>query len=473
MLLKKIVTTYLDLTNDFILLTSIMNVLDFDDSFSWENFCTFPFQVSTILMISIIVPILISAITIAFKSPLLILPADQANRFTEHQNPVVFCVARAIIILFFPLVPAMILISKENAKEKRESLKGKDFKVKDMANPVVQEKCLYLTKHINETKSALLTFKRNELSMELVIQLAITLMMLLLSKTDYPVETGLQTIFEEGNSTSPATSFVLFELLGIEESVQNFEKDNNITKWFLIFSIIWSFKTCAKTAIKIKTKTKVIMPFVLKNVMFFRYLLISTIRVNAIVAYFSPFIGLLGIMDHFHAEKIPLDPKIWEQIRNTNDGLYHYWNPSNGLFEFSHISEIFRSNYKDDIPEPPPSTIYTIISLWEAYLIFWISYIIYGLLLIPIKCFINKDFRLASKTEKLYHIIEVLNIPEAFGDWDTNLELDVKDHKKKWTNSLIEMMLMSVFQVLSNLLMLTPFLLTGNNFYFFISFIFD
>jgi hypothetical protein len=42
----------------------------------------------------------------------------------------------------------------------------------------------------------MLTFKRNELSMELITQLSIHLTMVLLSKTNYPVESGLQAIFQ-------------------------------------------------------------------------------------------------------------------------------------------------------------------------------------------------------------------------------------------------------------------------------------
>ena len=78
----------------------------------------------------------------------------------------------------FQFVPALIIISGERAKEKRESLKGEDFKKEDLANDTLRERCRDLTKHIEETKQALLTFKRNELSLELVIQQSITLTML-------------------------------------------------------------------------------------------------------------------------------------------------------------------------------------------------------------------------------------------------------------------------------------------------------
>jgi hypothetical protein len=101
-----------------------------------------------------------------------------------------------IIIFLFPLVPALIIISSENAKEERKNLKSKDQSLQDLAKTPILERCQLLTEFIEESRKALLTFKRNELSMELVIQMSVHLTMLLLSKTKYPVESGLQSIFQ-------------------------------------------------------------------------------------------------------------------------------------------------------------------------------------------------------------------------------------------------------------------------------------
>ena len=121
-------------------------------------------------------------------------------------------------------------------------------------NVSVLEEYEYLTKHVDETRLALLTFKRNELSMELIIQQSIILVMVLLTQTDYPVENGLQGIFYDGRNSTTSSPF--FELIGIQETVKNFENKYNITFWFLVFSAVWSLKTCALTAINIKTETK-------------------------------------------------------------------------------------------------------------------------------------------------------------------------------------------------------------------------
>ena len=85
----------------------------------------------------------------------------------------------------------------------------------------------------------------------------------------------------------------------------------------------------------------------------------------------------------------------------------------------------------------------------------------YGIFLTLIKYFLNADFKAASRTEKLQHIVEALNMPEAYGDWDTDHELDVNGHFKKWKRVLLEMFLMVLLQFVTNLCLLVPFFITG------------
>ena len=80
-----------------------------------------------------------------------------------------------------------------------------------------------------------------------------------------------------------------------------------------------------------------------------------------------------------------------------------------------------------------------------------------------IKCCINEEFEKASLWEKLQHILESMNLPEAYGDWDTNNELDVDGHFQKWWMVLVEMYLMVLLQLVSNLTLLVPFFITGTN----------
>ena len=72
---------------------------------------------------------------------------------------------------------------------------------------------------------------------------------------------------------------------------------------------------------------------------------------------------------------------------------------------------------------------------------------------------------MASLGKKLQHIIEAVNMPEAFGDWDGDNSLNIEGHKKMWNNILAEMMIMVGFQFFTNIFLITPFIITGTYIY--------
>ena len=190
-----------------------------------------------------------------------------------------------------------------------------------------------------------------------------------------------------------------------------------------------------------------------------RYLNIFINRIGSIVTYYAPYIGLIMLMNHYHAELIPLDAYDWSSFNNT---LYEYWNPITNETQSINITELFRSNYTDtDYPQPPPITLYTLTDLRTAYGLFWVIYLFYAILVFLVKYLFNGDFKKASKWEKLQHITETLNNPEAFGDWDTDRNLDLDGHLQKWWNILFEMWVMGFLQLLTNFCLLIPFFVTG------------
>ena len=232
------------------------------------------------------------------------------------------------------------------------------------------------------------------------------------------------------------------------------------TLWFLVFSIIVSFNKASGTAVKIKTASKSYLPFFAKTLLKFRYVFLFFVRVGAVVAYFSPFIGLRGVMNHWHAEKtFPLDGKVFSQL----NGTYHYWSLTANESKSIDASLIFRSYYKSNGSIVlAPSELYTGIGIGEGFAIFLAVVVAYGIFLFLVKCCLSKEFRKASFGDKFQHIVEVLNMPEAFADWDADLEVTcVRGHWTKWKRVLGEMMLMVGFQTVTNLCMLIPFFVTG------------
>ena len=126
------------------------------------------------------------------------------------------------------------------------------------------------------------------------------------------------------------------------------------------------------------------------------------------------------------------------------------------------MDTLFRSDYTNvKAPRPPPITVYTLIKLRTVFISFWIGYLLYGIHLTLIKNCINKAFKMATLGKKLQHIIEAVNMPEAFGDWDGDNSLNIEGHKKMWNNILAEMMIMVGFQFFTNMILITPFIITG------------
>ena len=287
-----IASLYLDLALDSILLGTIFLVLG---SLKYELFTT---QVALLLLASIIVPSVITAIEISVQWPLVVVGLDmriQCKKSNENVSYGKILLVQVLTACLSPIIPALVVMSEEEAKQKLKAIKSKIDRNKNVQKSDLMEIEL-ITSFLDECNLSMLAFKRNELSLELVIQLSVHVSMVLLSQTDFPLQSGLQSIFESNDSKGKVT----------------YEQTTALI--LLIISILWSFKTSVMTAIKIKTHTKQFLPLLSKFLLGIRYFLVFTTRIGAIVAYFSPFLGLLGIMNHYQAEILPLDPGLWQNF---------------------------------------------------------------------------------------------------------------------------------------------------------------
>ena len=349
------------------------------------------------------------------------------------------CLVKLLIWCSFAIAPALILLSEEEAQKRMKALKDKISKKGAKIFDSDLEESKLLSEFLKECRMALLTFRRNELGIEIIIQLSIHLAMVLLSQTSYPAIENL----------SP----------GFVSLFQDKNEEETSTLAFLVISILWSFKTSALTSIKIKADSKNYLPLTPKILLGTRYLLIFLVRISCLVTYFSPSLGLLGMMNHHHAERFPLDPKIWKNLNKTD---FHYLSAITGQHQTIPVSELFRSNNPTDgTPSSPPITLYTYITLKTAYILFGAFFVVYALLLLLIKTKLSGRFASASWGEKLQHLIDVVNVPDPFKDWDSEENLEIRMQAKLWKSTLIEMFVMIGLQLLTNLLLLTPFWIAG------------
>ena len=120
-LFKLVTKTYVDLFTDSLLLFTILSVTNFDFSDDM-NFTT---QIAKLLLASIVAPLLTSAFMIAFTRPLVMLDVYEWKRLSDNPNIIVITFMRVITVFSFLIVPAMIVLANEHAKEERKSIKSK------------------------------------------------------------------------------------------------------------------------------------------------------------------------------------------------------------------------------------------------------------------------------------------------------------------------------------------------------------
>ena len=379
---------YLDLCLDSVLVGTILIVL----GHTIIQYNLFTTQLAILLLASILVPSFVTANKIARSRPLVAVGLDEWVRRNEHKK-------YKIVLLQFILhckcliVPAMIIRSEEKAIERQKILKdrivqmAKDKNVQDSDLEEVEQ----INAFLNECRLGMLTFRINELCLELVIQLSVHLTMVLLSQTNFPIESGLQSIFKSNDNVS----------------------NTSATLAFLIISILWSFKTSALTSIKIATESKKFLPIESKLIIGMRYLLIFVIRICSFVTYFAPYLGSLDIMAHYQAETVILEIETFKRLNKTG---FYFINTINNEIQSVPISKIFRTHYNNTHPElsePPPTTVYTLITLKTASIWFCIIFVLYSVILVLIKNSLNASFKSASFWKKLTHILQAIIMPNV------------------------------------------------------------
>ena len=426
---------YLDFILDISLLTIIFMVKGPYHLFKYDSFTS---QLTFVLVMSIMLPHLKSALTTAHLYP--VVPMGYKlwlrSQWKLFSRPQLFLTKVAVITLY-PLMPALVLNNTKEIEGKRIKLEKKVIEQSNRQDTILLlEEIKLQTLYLEEARHTLLIFKRNELFMEIMIQLPIHILMLMLSETDYPLESGLQAVFKQSDHFKVGTLLLL------------------------VFSIIWSLKTVTITYLKIKTNKKQSLDFRAKAVLALRATLVFCVRMVCYLAYFAPYVGLGGLMNHFKAEKTSMN---YEKLKSLKGLYFQYWNKDKDELESIKITDLYRSDYREDLanPTPPPLTSYTAMSLQVAYFVLICMGFLYGCLLWLVKICSSYDFKRCTIWEKLQHIVEVLNIPETFCEWDSK-PTNQRNYVKRWWSNVAEMMCLIFLQFISNMTLLIPLLLTGN-----------
>ena len=442
---------YLDLIMDIALVFILVAVKG-----SYLQFEMFTTQLLLLLVVSIAFPHFKSALTTAHQTPLVVLRYTTWKMYTSgrpiSQRQLFFI--KSCVFMFYPFVPALLMHNTHEVEKQRIQMERrllhhpKELKVLENE---IKNQSIYL----KETREAILVFKRNELFIELMIQLPIHLSMVLLSLTERPIQEGFQAVFKQSDKLKLGAVFLL------------------------VFSTMWSMKTAALTYVKIKTEEKPGLNSSAKALLGVRAMITLSIRVICFVAYFLPFLGLLDIMNHYRAEQTSMDFITYKSLLDLSSD-FHYWNMNDNAFQSVKIKDLYRSDYSNctieneysshaktrcdpNYPIPPHITAYTVFSLKTAYITLLVSIVCYGILLWLIKSIVSDNFKSSTTWAKSLHILESMNFPDTCGDWDL-APINQQECIKKWWNHLKEMMTLISLQLVTNMALLIPIILTGKFF---------
>ena len=141
------------------------------------------------------------------------------------------------------------------------------------------------------------------------------------------------------------------------------------------------------------------------------------------------------------------------------DYLYNYYNSTGDRFDFNNNSQVNMSNNAANGSHLQTSSqTYTIMTYALLLPLFLTFCLIYCLLLTLLQYFMSTDFRSSTHGERVKIVLKLFVIPEANGDFQT----------REWK---LEVLLLGLMQVVSNLILLVPFFVAGKNIFDFLSLI--
>ena len=228
----------------------------------------------------------------------------------------------------------------------------------------------------------------------------------------------------------------------------------------MILSVLWSFRTCLSLHVNVNKVEKTHLGFTSAIFLIIIAFFASSARILAIISYFTPFFGLFDLLHHHKAEQIPFSlSKEGKYGPNDTLVLYNSTSVRWGLIDTWDYSD-------EDNPTPPSYTTYTLLSLAESFMIFWLLVLIHLLAVFFVKIKRSEKFQQADKLDKFLHCMENLNIAYPFQDFDI-LHGSAEEHKKRFRNVNIEVLLTMFVNFLVHCLMLLPLWLTGqgNNYW--------
>ena len=280
-----------------------------------------------------------------------------------------------------------------------------------------------------------------ELGLETVYQVTMTLILLLLSYTQTPVEKGLKTVFNEG-----------LEPLSIG---------------LLIASTILSAISFTSSHCKVLNVCREHFPFTSRFIASLYSLCGLITRVIAMVMYFTVPLGLFSLLRHWQAEQVPWSRFTLDFV--TPDGLMFLGN--NEPFVWNEVDRWIKNGTLFDeanwdfnpyyFVSPPDITLYIGLK-WQPYLFIFFAHIAFHMIAVFVaKYKLSHVFMYGfNLLDKIIHSLENTNVPFNVREWDDG-KGDAEEHRRRMRLNCTEGLVVIVINAIFNASLLVPIYYQG------------
>ena len=277
----KVANLHKDMAKDLLILIILIQATGHISTFFDPDFYTlFAPQFVWIWFISITIPYILNMArtiyTNSFASFGSTVDANAKNFSKQKRSTIQFL----IFSILWPFLPAMLLHSIEDEKEKisKEARNYLEALKENQSTETIKENLNRRKEYIKKSKKENMSVRRME-TIENSCQMSLQGLMLLLYYSTTKTTTGLQSVFGEENSNKVV-------------QVGN--------QFFLVMSILLSMNKTTKTILKTKKEQlgNGLMGFKSTVILGLRGFLTSAVRTMCVISFFTPFFGLWDIYKH-------------------------------------------------------------------------------------------------------------------------------------------------------------------------------
>ena len=273
-----------------------------------------------------------------------------------------------------------------------------------------------------------------DLAFEVANEIFIGALMVAFASSQTKTTTGLESLFQiEGD----------LEIRDIKTGLDNYD--------IFIGSTVVSFLSFLKSYVRAQADN---WPLKSKILVAFHGFVNLAMRTIAMLVFFTPSLGLVNILRHYQAERVPFDKK------------YHFEVLGNQTLYFGHAppvpwQDITRVNYSDtNNPTPPDYRIYTGLFSKDFLIIFgclWIHQIFAIWLHNYLR---SKAFKTMSGFDQIMHAFQSVVMPAPSVDWADGVG-DCKEHFDRMKGIQKEVIGMITINAIFNILHLLPITYLG------------